>query len=338
MKVLVTGGAGFLGSAFVRRAVRQGMEVVVADKLAHAGDLERMGGAAPPAVFHKVDLAGSEAAEALVRKERPGMVVHFAAETHVDRSILEPLAFVDANVTATANLLAAAERCGVGKFIHLSTDEVYGDLGSADAAAFRETDRLRPSSPYAASKAAADMMVLAFHRTYGLPVVIARPTNNYGPWQHPDKLIPLTVTRALLGRPVPVYGGGANLRSWLFADDCIEGIFRLLEHGRPGEIYNLGGSEEVSALDVVCRVLGLMKADEGLIEHTADRPGHDVRYSVDSSKIESEASWKAGTTFEHGLEQTVAWCLEHREWLLKSKKSIDEFVRRVRTRFESMKP
>ncbi len=337
MRILVTGGAGFIGSSFVRLSVGRGLDVAVVDKLTYAGDMERLAEVSGKIRFHKADIADEDSLTQVFKTDRPSAVVHFAAETHVDRSIISPRDFIRTNVTGTANLLHLSLEYGVSRFVHLSTDEVYGELVSTSAGPFREEDPLLPNSPYSASKAGADMLVRAFSRTYRLPVIVVRPSNNYGPWQYPEKLLPLAIAKALLGEKIPVYGKGDNVRSWLFVDDCARGILALLDKGEPGEIYNIGSSEERPNLEVVSKVVTLLGKDESLIEFVPDRPGHDFRYAVDAGKIMARTGWQPGFDFERGLTGTVAWYAAHTDWLMRKKKEAEGFVALLRARYESMK-
>lgn len=325
MRILVTGGAGFIGSAFVRLAAGAGHEVVVLDKLTYAGDPARLDGAAHR--FYRGSIANRELVEAVLEKERVEAVVNFAAESHVDRSILDASPFVETNVRGTQVLLEAARAHGLQKFVHVSTDEVYGELGPTGA--FTEESPLRPNSPYAASKAAADLLVLAYHRTYGLPACLARPCNNYGPWQYPEKLIPVVIYKALAGEPVPVYGTGRNVREWLYVEDCCAGVLAVLEKGRPGGIYNLGSGEERPNLEVVRAILNLLGRGEELITFVKDRPGHDFRYRLDSTRAASELGLEPRVRFEEGLARTVEWYLSHREWLAEKVRYLNQLWRRV---------
>ncbi|MGE5237249.1 MAG: dTDP-glucose 4,6-dehydratase, partial [Chloroflexota bacterium] len=287
--------------------------------------------------FHKADIADEDSLAQVFKSDPPSAVVHFAAETHVDRSIISPKDFILSNVSGTANLLHLSLEHGVSRFVHLSTDEVYGELVSTSAGPFREEDPLLPNSPYSATKAGADMLVRAFSRTYGLPVIIVRPSNNYGPWQYPEKLLPLTIAKALLGEKIPVYGRGDNVRSWLFVEDCARGVLALLDKGEPGEIYNIGSSEERPNLEVVRKVLSLLGKDKSLIEFVPDRPGHDFRYAVDAGKIMVQTGWQPGFDFERGLANTVTWYVAHTGWLMRKKKEAEGFVALLRARYESMK-
>jgi dTDP-glucose 4,6-dehydratase len=320
MRVLVTGGMGFIGSNFVRLllAERPGWEVWNLDALTYAGNPENLADLAPAAEvegryrFVRGDIADEEAVASLLGRGF-GAVVNFAAESHVDRSIQSSAPFVRTNVVGTQVLLDAAHRAGVPRFVQVSTDEVYGDL-SADDPAFTESTPLAPSSPYSASKAAADHLVLAYHRTHGLDAVITRCSNNYGPYQFPEKLIPLMIVNALAGKRLPVYGTGENVRDWIHVEDHCRGVLAVLERGEAGKVYNLGGASERRNLDVVRRVVEHVGASDELIHFVTDRPGHDRRYAIDFSRAERDLGWRPTRTFEKGLEETVRWYLENCDW------------------------
>ena len=312
-KLLITGGAGFIGSEFVREAVKRDYKVTVIDKLSYAGDRERLKAAEQKIVFYKIDIADREAVQRVFESENPDIIAHWAAESHVDRSIADPSPFIDSNIKGTLVLLDAARHYRIRKFINISTDEVYGDLG--DEGQFRETTPLNPSSPYSVSKASADMLGRAYHRTYGVPVITVRPSNNYGPWQYPEKLIPVVIWKALHNERVPVYAKGENVREWLFVADCVEAVFEILQNGIPGEIYNVGSGEEKRNIDVVKIILQILGKPEELIEFVKDRLGHDFRYSLNSQKILTELGWKARIPFAEGIEKTVKWYAEHIDWV-----------------------
>jgi dTDP-glucose 4,6-dehydratase len=306
MKLLVCGGAGFIGSAFVRlRLDDHGDEVTVLDKLTYAGRRENLAGLDVDFVH-----AGIENADA-VADAMAGVdaVVNFAAETHVDRSIAEPDAFVTTHAVGTWVLLEAARAAGV-RYLQVSTDEVYGSI---EEGSFTESSPLAPSSPYSATKAGADLLVASYFHTYGLETVICRGSNNYGPRQYPEKLIPLMVLNALHGDPLPVYGDGMQVRNWLYVEDFARGIGHVLAHGVPGEAYNVGGPDECPNLEVVTRIIGLTGADNSLLTYVKDRPGHDRRYSLGSEKVRA-LGWEAQVRFAEGLEQTVAWYQDNCEW------------------------
>jgi dTDP-glucose 4,6-dehydratase len=331
MRVLVTGGAGFIGSALVRYLVgEEGVNVLNIDKLTYASNLASLARVAndPRYALLKADICDPAQMRAAFAGFKPDGVVHLAAETHVDRSITGSAAFVQTNVTGTHSLLEAArqyfetlsgeQRKGF-RFLHVSTDEVYGSLGPSGL--FSETTAYDPSSPYSASKAASDHLVLAWCRTYGLPTLISNCSNNYGPYQFPEKLIPLMILNALEGKPLPVYGNGLNIRDWLYVDDHVRALFLILRHGRVGEKYNVGGRNEQTNIGVVERICDLMDgfnpAGAGhrrLISFVTDRPGHDQRYAIDAGRLETELGWRAKENFETGIEKTVRWYLENREW------------------------
>jgi dTDP-glucose 4,6-dehydratase len=306
-RLLVCGGAGFIGSNFVRQRVREhGDEVVVLDKLTYAGRRENL--ADLPEV--RLIVGGIEDPEAVAQAlARAGAVVNFAAETHVDRSITGPDAFVNTHALGTYRLLEAARERGL-RYVQVSTDEVYGSI---EDGSFTETSPLQPSSPYSATKAGADLLVASYRHTYGLETVVCRGSNNYGPYQYPEKLIPLMVLNALHGDPLPVYGDGMQVRNWIYVSDFASGIGTALERGVPGEVYNVGGPDEASNIEVVERIVRYTGADPGLIEHVTDRPGHDRRYSLSSDKIRG-LGWEPRVRFAEGLERTVAWYRSHREW------------------------
>ncbi len=327
MKLLVTGGAGFIGSEFVRQAVYKEIETVVVDKLTYAGDLERLKSVEDKIKFYRADITNREFVEHIFKTEKPDVVVHWAAESHVDRSILDASPFIDANVKGTQVLLDVAKESDIKLFINIATDEVYGELG--EDGQFFENTPLVPNSPYSASKAAADMLGRAYSRTYGLPVITVRPSNNYGWWQYPEKLIPVVILKALNNEPIPVYGTGENVREWLFVSDCAEAVFEVIEKGKAGEIYNVGSGEERKNIDVVKAVLTVLGKSEELITFVKDRPGHDFRYSLNTEKIEKEIGWKAKVKFEEGLEKTVAWYLDNIQWVEKKLKYLKNYWEKI---------
>jgi dTDP-glucose 4,6-dehydratase len=310
VRILITGGCGFIGSAFVRLALAHGAEVVNLDKLTYAGNPANIADVADHAGYRFVrgDIADPE----VVARTMEGIdaVVNLAAESHVDRSILEPAAFIRTDVAGTAVLLERALAEGVARFVQVSTDEVYGPAASG---AFREDDPLRPSSPYAASKAGGDLQVLAWHRTFGLDAVITRGSNTFGPRQYPEKVIPLFVTNALDGEPLPVYGDGMQARDWIHVDDHCAGIWIALERGEAGGVYNVGGGNELPNLDLTRRILELAGGDPSLIRHVADRPGHDRRYALDTARLRA-LGWAPRREFDQALAETVAWYRERRDW------------------------
>lgn len=333
--ILVTGGAGFIGSNFVLQWLdHAGTPVVNLDRLTYAGNPRNL-----DAIQHDTrhllvhgDICDGELVGSLLREHRPRAIVHFAAESHVDRSIVAPDAFIRTNVEGTFTLLERAKSYWLGlddaekrafRFLHVSTDEVYGSLGPNDPA-FSETTPYAPNSPYAASKASSDHLVRAYHHTFGLPVLTTNCSNNYGPFQFPEKLIPLMIMNALGGKPLPVYGDGANVRDWLFVEDHCSAIRTVLERGRVGETYNIGGNSEKKNLDVVhtiCDLVDEMSADgklgsrRKLITYVKDRPGHDRRYAIDATKIRRELEWQPAEKFESGLRRTVRWYLDHLDWV-----------------------
>ena len=332
--ILVTGGAGFIGSNFVLEWLRlAGEDVVNVDALTYAGNLANLASLSGDTrhVFSRADIGDADAMAALLRRHRPRAIVHFAAESHVDRSIHGPGAFVRTNVVGTATLLEAsraywselapAEQQAF-RFLNVSTDEVYGSLGPNDPA-FTEAHPYQPNSPYSASKAGADHLVRAYHHTYGFPVLTTNCSNNYGPYQFPEKLIPLMIANALAGRLLPVYGDGLNVRDWLYVTDHCAAIRRVLEAGRTGETYNIGGNEERTNIDIVRRVCALLDARrpdpegprERLISYVKDRPGHDRRYAIDATRIERELGWRPAETFDSGLARTIDWYLANQAWV-----------------------
>jgi len=312
-KLLVTGGAGFIGSEFVRQAVKQGHTVTVIDKLSYAGDMERLKEAGHNFIFHKVDVTDREAVQHVFKSGKPDIIVHWAAESHVDRSIVDPSPFLDTNIKGTLVLLDAARHYGIRRFINISTDEVYGELKGEGQ--FHETTPLNPSSPYSVSKASADMLGRAYHRTYEVPVITVRPSNNYGPWQYPEKLVPVVIWKALHNERVPVYAKGQNVREWLFVADCVNAVFEIATNGIPGEIYNVGSGEEKRNIDVVKTILQILGKSEDQIEFVKDRLGHDFRYSLNSHKVREEIGWQAKVLFAEGMEKTVKWYVDHMDWV-----------------------
>jgi dTDP-glucose 4,6-dehydratase len=316
VKILVTGGAGFIGSAFVRMAIGEtGLGVVNLDKLTYAGNLENLVDVDgnPRYRFVQGDICDAELVNALVGEERPDAIVHFAAESHVDRSILSPEPVVRTNYNGTFTLLEAARLHHIARFVHVSTDEVYGSLAAPAEA--DERYPLNPSSPYSASKAASDLLARSYFVTFKLPVVITRASNNYGPYQFPEKLIPLMITNALEDGTLPVYGDGQQVRDWLYVEDHCRGILAVLRQGRDGEIYNIGGNRSLPNLDVVRQVLALTGKPESLIAYVTDRPGHDRRYALSSEKLMRETAWQPLMNFETGLARTIEWYRGNSAWV-----------------------
>jgi dTDP-glucose 4,6-dehydratase len=330
MRVLVTGGAGFIGSAVCHALVDRGAFVLNVDKLTYAANPRSLDAIAhdPHYAVERLDICDRAAMDAVLAKHQPTAVLHLAAESHVDRSITGAAAFIDTNIAGTYHLLEAARQYCAGlsparregfRFVHVSTDEVYGSLGVDGR--FHEETPYRPSSPYSASKAASDHLAQAWHRTYGLPVIVSNCSNNYGPRQFPEKLIPLTILKALAGEALPVYGDGSNVRDWLHVEDHAAGLIALLERGRPGERYNFGGDSERTNLAVVehiCatldRLVPAARPRRELIAFVTDRPGHDHRYAIDAAKVRRELGWKPREGFEAGLDRTVRWYLDNRPW------------------------
>ncbi|MFE4712007.1 MULTISPECIES: dTDP-glucose 4,6-dehydratase [Paenibacillus] len=315
MKLLVTGGAGFIGSNFVIYMLKQHPEykIVNVDSLTYAGNLENLKSVEgnPNYSFVKADITDVQAMDALF-SQGVDVVVNFAAESHVDRSILEPDVFVKTNVLGTQVLLDAAKKYSVTKFVQVSTDEVYGTLGATGL--FTEETPLTPNSPYSASKAGGDLLVRAYHETFGLPVNITRCSNNYGPYQFPEKLIPLMISRALADQALPVYGDGLNIRDWLYVEDHCSAIDLVIHEGVNGEVYNIGGNNERTNVHIVNTVLQELGKPDSLITYVQDRPGHDRRYGIDPTKITNELGWKPKHTFETGIKETIQWYLNNREW------------------------
>lgn len=317
MKILVTGGAGFIGGNFVYHILNKYPHdrVVCVDKLTYAGNLETLEGALgdPRFVFYKADITNRRAMDEIFAKEKPDAVVNFAAESHVDRSISNPSVFLKTNILGTQVLLEACRKYGTPRYHQVSTDEVYGDLPlDRPDLFFTETTPLHTSSPYSASKASADLLVLAYYRTYGAPVTISRCSNNYGPYHFPEKLIPLMITSALEGRPLPVYGTGANVRDWLYVEDHCAAIDLIVRGGRLGEVYNVGGHNEKTNLEVVQTIVKIL--GKGEIVYVKDRAGHDLRYAIDPTKIRNELGWEPTVKFDDGIRRTVDWYLTHRTW------------------------
>jgi dTDP-glucose 4,6-dehydratase len=314
MTMLVTGGAGFIGSNFIRHMLTEHPDtrIVNLDALTYAGNLENLRDVAgnPNYTFVRGDICDPETVAAVFRNHPIDTVVHFAAESHVDRSISDGSTFVRTNVLGTFTLLDCARKHGVRRFIHISTDEVYG---STPSGSFRETDTLNPSSPYSSSKAASDLLARSFFITHGLPVIVTRCTNNYGPYQFPEKLIPFFTTNLLQGKKVPVYGTGRNVRDWLYVIDHCRAIDFILQHGEPGEIYNIGGGAERTNLEITRKILELLGEDESMIEYVPDRKGHDFRYSLDFGKLR-KLGWKPAYRFDDALEATVKWYVENEWW------------------------
>lgn len=317
MTIIVTGGAGFIGSNFIFYMMKNHPDyrIICLDKLTYAGSIYTLEPVMENENFHfiKLDICDRAGVYALFAEEKPDIVVNFAAESHVDRSIEAPEVFLQTNIIGTSVLMDACRKNNV-RFHQISTDEVYGDLPLDSHALFTEESQLNPSSPYSSSKASADLLVLAYHRTYGLPVTISRCSNNYGPYQFPEKLIPLMIIHALHDKPLPIYGEGLNVRDWLYVEDHCKAIDMILQDGKIGEVYNIGGHNEMRNIDIVkliCRELG---KPESLIEFVEDRKGHDLRYAIDNTKIQTTLGWQPEVKFEDGIKSTIRWYLNNRAW------------------------
>lgn len=316
-KILVTGGLGFIGSNFVQYLLDEtAHEVVNVDKITYAGNPENLKtyDGHDRYAFHKADICDFPAMKAIFGGENPDFVVNFAAESHVDRSIENPRLFLETNIMGVQVLLDCVRQSGTQKYLQVSTDEVYGSL-SFEAPAFTETHPLKPNSPYSASKTSADLLVRAYHETFGVYTLTTRCSNNYGPYQFPEKLIPLMINNATHDKPLPVYGDGSNVRDWIYVKDHCRGILATLEQGQAGAIYNFGGAAEMSNLALIKQLLAILDKPESLITFVKDRPGHDLRYAMDFSKATADLGWQPEYTFETGLQETVQWYLDHQEWL-----------------------
>ena len=319
MTIIVTGGAEFIGSNFIFHMLEAhpGNRIICLDKLTYAGNLSTLRPVAddPRFRFVKLDICDREGVFKLFEEEHPDIVVNFAAESHVDRSIVNPQIFLETNIIGTSVLMDACRKYGIARFHQVSTDEVYGDLPlDQPDLFFTEKTPLHTSSPYSSSKAGADLLALAYHRTYGLPVTISRCSNNYGPYQFPEKLIPLMIINCLKNKPLPVYGKGLNVRDWLYVEDHCKAVDLIIHKGREGEVYNVGGHNEMHNIDIVKLVCKELGKSESLITYVTDRKGHDMRYAIDSVKIQNELGWVPETKFADGIKSTVKWYLEHRDW------------------------
>ncbi len=319
MTIIVTGGAGFIGSNFVYHMLRSHREdrIVCVDKLTYAGNIATLDEALTNSqfVFYKTDITDREGIYGIFEAEKPDIVVNFAAESHVDRSIENPEVFLKTNILGTQVLMDACRKYGIQRYHQVSTDEVYGDLPlDRPDLFFTEETPIHTSSPYSSSKASADLLVLAYHRTYGLPVTISRCSNNYGPYHFPEKLIPLMITNALNDKPLPVYGKGENIRDWLYVEDHCKAIDLVIREGRVGEVYNVGGHNEMKNIDIVKLICQKLGKPESLITFVEDRKGHDLRYAIDPAKISNELGWLPETPFAEGIEKTIQWYLDNRNW------------------------
>jgi len=343
LKILVTGGAGFIGSAVVRLAIARGHSIVNVDALTYAACLENVASVSksPQYFFEHADIRDRNALDTIFEKHQPDAVMHLAAESHVDRSIDGPADFIETNITGTFNMLEAARaywqahgKPETFRFHHISTDEVFGSLPSDPSVQFTEETPYDPRSPYSASKASSDHLVRAWHETYGLPVVLTNCSNNYGPYHFPEKLIPVIILNALAGKPLPIYGNGSNIRDWLYVEDHADALLLVLEKGAIGQSYNIGGENERTNLELVqtlCKILDRLKPRNtgtyaDLITFVQDRPGHDARYAIDPSRIRDELGWRPSVTVEEGLEKTVQWYLDNEDWwkLLQSRSGVGE--------------
>lgn len=319
MKIVVTGGAGFIGSNFIFYMLEKhpDYKIICVDKLTYAGNLSTL----EPVMnednfkFYKMDICDREAIYKLFEDEKPDIIVNFAAESHVDRSIENPEVFLDTNIIGTAVLMDACNKYGIKRFHQVSTDEVYGDLPlDRTDLLFTEQTPIQTSSPYSSSKASADLLVQAYHRTYGLPMTISRCSNNYGPYQFPEKLIPLMIANCLADMALPVYGEGLNVRDWLYVDDHCSAIDKIIHDGKNGEVYNVGGHNEMKNIDIVKLICKELGKDESLITYVTDRKGHDLRYAIDPTKIHNDLGWLPETKFEDGIKKTIKWYLDNKEW------------------------
>ncbi len=315
-KILITGGAGFIGSEFIRQSVAKGLSISVIDKLSYAGDLERLKDVRNKIQFYKTDICHKSQLEQIFKKEKPETIIHFAAETHVDRSIHDANPFIQTNIIGTQNLIDLSREYKVKKFFHISTDEVYGDSKKGQ---FFEDSPIKPNNPYSATKAAAEFLIKAAIRTYQFPAIIIRPSNNYGPWQYPEKFIPVILMKALKNNKIPVYGKGAQIREWLYVGDCARAVDTIVNKGKIAETYNIGSYFERKNLDTAKTILRLIGKPFSLIEFVPDRPGHDFRYSVNCDKL-LKLGWRPKIDFDAGIDQTISWAIKHLAWMNKKLK------------------
>jgi dTDP-glucose 4,6-dehydratase len=318
--LMITGGMGFIGSNFIRYILKNNdtYNIVNVDKLTYAGNPENLKKVSDDYAnqykFYKADICDFELMSEIIEKENIDAIINFAAESHVDRSIDNPNIFCDSNVFGTQSLLNNAKKFQLEKFLQISTDEVYGSLNFEDPP-FTEKTNLSPNSPYSATKASADLLVRSYYKTFNLPINITRCSNNYGPYQFPEKLIPLMINNALNDKQLPIYGKGINVRDWIYVNDHCEAIFTVLKYGKAGEIYNIGGDSEMANINVVKEILNILNKPESLMKFVKDRPGHDLRYAINHDKITNELGWKPKTNFKEGLKRTVNWYLEHQDWI-----------------------
>ncbi|MCX7947789.1 MAG: dTDP-glucose 4,6-dehydratase [candidate division WOR-3 bacterium] len=322
MKVLITGGAGFMGSFVVKGLLKEGFEIIVIDKLDYSGDIKRLEHVLNEIEFYRLDLLDYEKLRRLILEKKPSIVIHLASYTHVDRSIMFPRETIENNIIGTLNLLEAIKDISISKFVHVSTDEVYGEIFEGS---FMENSVLSPSSPYASSKASSDLVVKSYYRTYKIPSIILRPTNNYGPFQYPEKLIPLTILKAVNNQKIPIYGNGKQRRTWLYVEDFVDALKLILKNGNIGEIYNISSDEEYENLEVVKKILNYLKKPFELIEFVSDRPGHDFRYSLNYEKIKS-LGFIPKYKLDNGLKITIEWYLENIQWLREKYDFVNNFV------------
>ena len=325
-RILVTGGAGFIGSEFVCQAIASGFKVFIVDSLTYAGDLERLKKLKGKFGFVKADINDGKKVTAAIKKFKPSAVAHFAAETHVDRSILDGRDALLTNVIGTQTLMDIVRANGIERFIHVSTDEVYGEIETGH---FYETTPLNPSSPYSAAKAAGDLLIKSYARTYQFPAIIVRPSNNYGPWQYPEKFVPVIIYKAIKNQKIPVYGRGFNVREWLYVSDCASAILTVLKKGKIGEIYNIGSGYERTNILVVETLLEILGKSKDLIEYVKDRPGHDVRYALNFDKIRRELGWAPQVNFQDGMLKTVEHYKANIKWLDKKVSYLKSYWKKV---------
>lgn len=324
-RVLITGGLGFIASEFVRQAIKRGYRIIVVDKITYAGDRQRLRAVKGRYKFYKADICNASGINSIFKRECPEVVVNFAAETHVDRSIHDSSIFLKTNVIGTRNMLDVSKKYNIKKFIHISTDEVYGEIRKGR---FFEGSSLRPNSPYAASKACCDLLINSYVRTYDFPAVIVRPSNNYGPWQYPEKLIPVIIYKALKNNKIPIYARGLNVREWLYVSDCAAGILAVMSKGKRGEVYNLGSGQGKRNIDVARAILNLLGRPQSLIQYVKDRPGHDYRYCLDSSRIR-KLGWRPKVSFQKGISETVNWYKQNPGWLENKARYLKDYWKKV---------